>query len=84
MALPTKPERNYFLFGRPFELRKEDAKDREKCDKIYKELKIDLETNISYLLEQRQNDPYKEFEKRIVYETLNRKRAPTFNPIPLP
>ena len=46
------------------------------------QFKLELETNISYLIEKREDDPYKEFEKRIVYEALNRKQAPSFIPTP--
>ena len=46
------------------------------------QFKIELETNISYLIEKREEDPYKEFERRIVYETLNQRTAPTFKPSP--
>eukprot|EP00210_Caulerpa_lentillifera_P001680 g1615.t1 len=83
VVLPLKPKRIYFLFGKPVELNREDARDREKCDRIYNNLKVDLETNITYLLEQRQTDPYKDFEKRIFYEAINQKQAPTFTPRPM-
>lgn len=45
---------------------------------------MELESGISYLIENRERDPYKEFEARLLYERLNQKKAPTFIPDPHP
>lgn len=40
LSLPTAPpERMYLLFQKPIRLTKEDAADREKCNKVYAEVK---------------------------------------------
>jgi hypothetical protein len=55
---------------------------------VYKQIQKQVEDGISYLLERREEDPYKGFVQRVVYERMNasqaeaggRKTAPTFVP----
>jgi len=84
VALPVQPARQYYLFGKPIQLTPDIAQDKEKSAEIYNQFKVELETNISYLITKREEDPYKDFDKRIRYERRNQKQAPSFDPMPLP
>ena len=86
-SLPKLPARFYFRFGTPIRTSPEDLKDRTRCDDIYARARDDLQGGIDWLLEQRQNDPYKNLGPRLFYEaTWGGKQAPTFllpsTPIP--
>lgn len=53
--------------------------DRARCDELYAQTKASVEQGISYLLDQRQADPFGEFLPRQLWEAVNRGRqAPTF------
>lgn len=52
---------------------------RNRCDELYNATKASVEDGVSFLLEQRQRDPYGDFIPRQLYEQLYRGRqAPTF------
>ncbi|GMH38048.1 hypothetical protein BSKO_05932 [Bryopsis sp. KO-2023] len=81
VTVPTIPQRFYYIMQKPIELSKEDYDDREKCDEIYKEVKAQVEGGIEYLQKKREEDPYKDFFARSLYEaTQAGKQAPSFKP----
>mmetsp|Transcript_5731 Transcript_5731/g.16088 ORF Transcript_5731/g.16088 Transcript_5731/m.16088 type:complete len:154 (+) Transcript_5731:2054-2515(+) len=80
IVAPSVPSRFYYYFRKPIVLSLEDANDREKCNEIYRAVKADVQDSIAYLIENRENDPYRDFVKRVVYEGLSKEQAPTFTP----
>ncbi|GER40507.1 esterase/lipase/thioesterase family protein [Striga asiatica] len=85
MLLPKFPGRLYCLFGKPIHtkgLQKDLLKDREKAMELYLQTKSDVEKNISYLLEKRNEDPYRGIVDRTIYRALYTPfdRVPTFEP----
>lgn len=80
-SLPKPPERFYFSFGAPIKLRKEDIDDTARVAQLYRQTKQAVEGEIAFLLRQREQDPYRMLGPRLLYETFNRRQAPTF---PLP
>lgn len=71
--LPKIPAgRLYYLFGKPIRTtgRDEVLKDRRKARELYLQIKSEVETNLSYLLKKRNEDPYRSFIDRIVYHNL--------------
>ncbi|KAI3428285.1 hypothetical protein D9Q98_006664 [Chlorella vulgaris] len=80
LAVPKlPPNRLYFLFQQPIQTSPEDVKDRERCDELYRQTKQSVQEGLSWLQQQRQRDPYKDFLPRQLYEAAYRGRqAPTF------
>ncbi|XP_071933401.1 phytyl ester synthase 1, chloroplastic isoform X1 [Coffea arabica] len=66
---PKIPGRFYFLFGKPIETEgmKECLKDEKLTKILYKKIKSEVEKNIAYLLEKREQDPYRNILKRMAY-----------------
>jgi pimeloyl-ACP methyl ester carboxylesterase len=67
-ALKKAPERNYFLFGTPFDTRELDIYNKKQCKVLYTDIKESVEDGLATLIKFRESDPYKEFVPRIVYE----------------
>ncbi|KAK9809406.1 hypothetical protein WJX73_003127 [Symbiochloris irregularis] len=79
LVAPSIPSRFYTLFGRPIETNRNDT--REQSQRNYAQAKQDVEGCISYLLNNRERDPYKDFFSRVAYEaSWGGKAAPTFKP----
>ncbi|KAI3468780.1 hypothetical protein Pfo_025443 [Paulownia fortunei] len=82
--LPKIPGRFYYLFGKPIQTkgRKEMLKDREKARELYLQIKSEVESNMSYLLKKRKEDPYRSIIDRTVYRALHAPmdQVPTFEP----
>jgi hypothetical protein len=78
LALPSIPQRNYFLFGQPIDTTNIDPNDDEACSKIYKMAQYEVRSGIDELLQARQRDPFKDSIQRIAYERIFRTKAPTF------
>lgn len=70
--MPKIPGRFYALFGKPIETKgkEELLKDRELANKMYLEVKSQVETNIEYLLKKRKEDPYRGIFDRTLYRAL--------------
>ncbi|XP_073025974.1 phytyl ester synthase 1, chloroplastic-like isoform X2 [Primulina eburnea] len=69
--LPKIPAgRLYYLFGKPIQIkgRYELLKDRQKARELYFQIKSEVETNLSYLLKKRHEDPYRSMIDRILYQ----------------
>lgn len=81
IALPKAPQRFYYKFQAPIRTDPADVKDREKCDATYEKVKDEVESAISWLLEKREKDPYKDLVPRLAYEvSWGGRTAPTFDP----
>lgn len=74
--------RYYFLFGKPIKTSRDIAKDRDRVAELYADTKRALEDCITYLLEQRENDPFRNPLRRLLWERRERRQAPTFVPPP--
>ncbi len=78
VVLPKAPERNYFLFGQPFDTRDLDIYNKKQCKATYKEVQGSVENGLQTLLKFRESDPYRKFLPRAVYERFSGGRqAPT-------
>jgi hypothetical protein len=78
IALPVLPARNYFLFGKPVSTKDVDPNDKIACAKVYKETQDGLRRGLDDILRARELDPFKDTPRRLVYERLFGKQAPTF------
>merc|ERR1712061_516930 len=67
---PGFGDRFYFSFGKPVDLSDVNPKDREACDAVYAELRDTVEGEISWLLEARTRDPYRDFVRRQAFERI--------------
>jgi hypothetical protein len=78
IAIPTLPARNYFLFGKPISTKDVDPNDKEACARVYQETQDGLRRGLDDILRARELDPFKDTPRRLVYERLFGKQAPTF------
>lgn len=78
IPFPDMPKRNYFIFGKPFSTSQIDPKDREECAKLYKEVVGETRRGIDDIFEARTFDPFYNTPRRLAYEQLTGKQAPTF------
>lgn len=60
--------------------RKQELRDRKKSQKLYLQVKGEVENCIAYLKEKRQNDPYRNILPRLIYQATHgfRAQVPTF------
>lgn len=72
------PARHYFLFGTPLDMSTVDYKDRDACKLKYKEIKQKIQNGCRDLMRAREQDPYDDPLRRVPFETLWRKQAPSF------
>ncbi|CAI9763110.1 unnamed protein product [Fraxinus pennsylvanica] len=83
IILPKLPGRFYFLFGKAIETeeRKQELKSREKADELYSEVKNEVERCIAYLMDKRENDPYRNIFARLSYQAIHGfdSEVPTFD-----
>lgn len=75
---PGLPSRNYFLFGKPIRTDDIDPNDKEACAMLYDEVQSEVRSGLDDLLQARQRDPFRSSPKRLVYEQVFGKKAPTF------
>lgn len=84
LLAPKFPGRIYFLFGKPFQTsgREQELQNKAAADKVYREVKKDVQDCLQYLLKKREEDPYRAFFPRFMYESLlgSDWQAPTFDP----
>jgi hypothetical protein len=78
IAVPTLPARNYFLFGKPISTKDVDCNDKAACARVYRKTEDRVRRGIDDILRARELDPFKDTPKRLVYERLFGKKAPTF------
>ncbi|CAM6104063.1 unnamed protein product [Calypogeia fissa] len=81
VGYPKPPPRFYFMFKQPIstEGMLDSINDRAVTDKLYRKVLKDVETGLEYIIQKREEDPYKDFLPRVVYEAANKRQAPTFN-----
>jgi pimeloyl-ACP methyl ester carboxylesterase len=72
------PARHYFVFGKPLTTSDIDHRDLGQCETFYKDVKLELERGFEDVLRSREKDPYKDNVKRLAYEKITGKIAPTF------
>ncbi|XP_075494510.1 phytyl ester synthase 1, chloroplastic-like [Primulina tabacum] len=81
--LPKLPGRFYCLFGKPLATkgRGEMLKDKSSVTEFYQQIKSDVERSIAYLLEKREEDPYRNLFERILYRLVSAPvhQLPTFD-----
>ncbi|CAN0525967.1 unnamed protein product, partial [Ectocarpus sp. 8 AP-2014] len=63
------PARHYFVFGPAIDTSLVDKKDRGTCQAAYELTKSCVREGISFLLESRKQDPYRDGAKRWLYES---------------
>ncbi|KAK4486449.1 hypothetical protein RD792_009127 [Penstemon davidsonii] len=83
-VVPKIPGRLYYLFGKPIETkgRKEMLKDKGKAREFYTQIKFEVESNMSYLLKKRKEDPYRGLVNRTIYRAFRAPidQVPSFKP----
>ena len=78
LALPSTPQRNYFLFGKPFDTTTLDPNDKNACEKAYRQVRGEVRNGIDDLMHARKSDPFANTPQRLMYEQVFGKSAPTF------
>eukprot|EP00798_Chlamydomonas_sp_ICE-L_P000388 gene388-1783_t len=74
----NQPARLYYKFQQPIQTTPEMLKDRDAAQAMYVKIKTEIEDGISYLLEKREEDPYKDLVPRMLNEASTGVQAPTF------
>ncbi|KAI5054984.1 hypothetical protein GOP47_0030129 [Adiantum capillus-veneris] len=83
LLLPKAPGRIYFLFGKPFPTAgRKELENKAAADIVYAEMKAEVQNCLNYLLKKREEDPYRAFLPRFLYESLWGEdwQAHTFDP----
>lgn len=78
LITPRFPARNYFLFGKAYDLTDVDPMDRTTCERIYREIEADVRKGLDDLMRARKHDPFNDTPRRLAYERVLGKVAPTF------
>ncbi|XP_068661517.1 phytyl ester synthase 1, chloroplastic-like [Aristolochia californica] len=81
--LPKIPGRFYYLFGKPIKTAGEMVlKDKETINTVYLQIKSEVEKSLTYLLQKREEDPYRSILQRSIYQATNgfTNEVPTFDP----
>ena len=84
--LPKIPGRFYYQFGKPIRTKGMEnmLKDKEAASQLYLQIKSEVEHNLDYLLKKREEDPYRNFIDRKLYQALyppaETDQTPTFKP----
>ncbi|KAK9819759.1 hypothetical protein WJX72_002051 [[Myrmecia] bisecta] len=78
LSIPKLPSRFYFAFRKPIQTLPD--MDRSQADEVYRQIRSEVEGGISWLLRERERDPYKDLLPRLLYEASwgNARQAPTF------
>jgi hypothetical protein len=79
ITVPSMPQRNYFVFGKPFPTKHIDPKDKDACAKLYKDVVDETRRGIDDIFRARTKDPFSDTPLRLGYEQINGKQAPTFS-----
>eukprot|EP01025_Chloroclados_australasicus_P007168 TRINITY_DN12288_c0_g1_i1.p1 TRINITY_DN12288_c0_g1~~TRINITY_DN12288_c0_g1_i1.p1 ORF type:complete len:714 (+),score=35.25 TRINITY_DN12288_c0_g1_i1:137-2278(+) len=76
------PSRSYIKFGQPIQTSQDWVNDKETCSEVYELVKSRVATGLDYLQLKREEDPYKDFFTRLLFEASwdFKRQAPTFNP----
>mmetsp|Transcript_23249 Transcript_23249/g.53977 ORF Transcript_23249/g.53977 Transcript_23249/m.53977 type:complete len:99 (+) Transcript_23249:281-577(+) len=79
MVPKLPPARHYFVFGKPMSTRGLDHNDEDACKDFYHDVKNEVERGFDDVLRAREKDPYKDSVRRLAFERVMGKQAPTFN-----
>lgn len=78
VLVPSQPARHYFMFGKPMTTHDLSHKDLDACEDFYQAVQDELNRGFDDILEAREKDPYADPVRRLAYEQLLGKKAPTF------
>ncbi|KAI3756261.1 hypothetical protein L1987_56080 [Smallanthus sonchifolius] len=82
--LPKLPGRLYYMFGKPIrtEGKENMLDDKDYLGELYSQIRCNVEKNISYLLNKREEDPYRGIVKRLMWvrDHGSLDRIPSFEP----
>lgn len=79
LVVPSLPARHYFMFGKPMSTADVHHKDMDECNNFYANVQDELNRGFDDILQARENDPFSGLFRRVAYEQLTGKRAPTFS-----
>lgn len=79
IVAPARPARHYFMFGRPMSTEDLHHNDMESCQEFYQAVQDELVRGFDDILSAREHDPYADPVRRLAYERLLGKQAPTFS-----
>ena len=80
LMVPKIPGRFYYLFGKPIKTkgREDILKDKQVANQLYLQIKAEVERNMAFLIEKREEDPYRNIVDRTLYKAMY---APTEVPV---
>ena len=79
VVVPGIPARNYFLFGPARDMTTVDPNDRQACERMYRQIASDVRKGLDDLKAARKKDPFANTPRRLAYERVFGKPAPTFS-----
>eukprot|EP00977_Amphora_coffeiformis_P010882 scaffold2558_cov172-Amphora_coffeaeformis.AAC.13 len=79
IVAPGIPARNYVLFGRARDMTNVDPNDRRTCDRLYRQIESDVRSGLDDLMAARKKDPFADTPRRLAYEQVFGKTAPSFS-----
>ena len=79
IVAPGIPARNYFLFGRARDMSNVDPNDRRTCERLYRQIESDVRSGLDDLIAARKKDPFSNTARRLTYERVFGKPAPSFS-----
>ncbi|XP_022029263.1 acyltransferase-like protein At1g54570, chloroplastic isoform X1 [Helianthus annuus] len=67
--LPKLPGRLYYMFGKPIRTKGKEnmVHDKAYLEELYLQIKCNVENNMAYLLNKREEDPYRGFVERLMW-----------------
>ncbi|KAF3942900.1 hypothetical protein CMV_030487 [Castanea mollissima] len=73
LMVPKIPGRFYYLFGKPIKTkgREDILKDKRVANQLYSQIKAEVERNMAFLIEKRQEDPYRSIVDRTLYKVIH-------------
>ncbi|KAK4596213.1 hypothetical protein RGQ29_014312 [Quercus rubra] len=72
LMVPKIPGRFYYLFGKPIKTkgREDILKDKQVANQLYLQIKAEVERNMAFLIEKREEDPYRNIVDRTLYKAM--------------
>ncbi|XP_030958006.1 acyltransferase-like protein At1g54570, chloroplastic isoform X2 [Quercus lobata] len=73
LMVPKIPGRFYYLFGKPIKTkgREDILKDKQVANQLYLQIKAEVERNMAFLIEKREEDPYRSIVDRTLYKAMH-------------
>jgi pimeloyl-ACP methyl ester carboxylesterase len=78
LVIPSLPARNYFIFGKARDMTDVDPNDRHACKRLYRQIESDVRVGLDDLIAARKKDPFVSTPRRLAYERVFGKSAPSF------